>query len=61
MVILISKKMAISSTMLGILRRGGYFFEGVCHNERKTDHKKMRTVLNTGIMSLVARHGLFVL
>ena len=28
--------------------------------ERKTDHKKMRTVLSTGIMSLAARHGISV-
>ena len=37
-------------------KRGEYFLEVVCHNERKTDHKNMRTVWNTGIMSLAARH-----
>ena len=58
--ILMSKKMAISSTMLGILRTVDIFVEVVCHNERKTDHKKMRTVLSTGIMSLAARHGISV-
>ena len=42
------------------LKDGGYFFEILCHNERKTAHKKMRTVLSTGIMSLAARHGISV-